>query len=246
MTRSAARQPSPAGYRLKFSEPLLPKASSSASASSSDALLKKLKALHAELSDRALDPDALDLTSFETVKDDLVRREILFHKDAGVKAFAACCIADLLKFYAPDAPYSPAQVEDIFAFFLNLLASQLRPTRYFAAAPTAAGGADRPTETRSSAPTLPPTKNEHFTQYFYLVESVATCKSFILCLDAEEQRLGQAGTDEGGAVRRCFDVFFDVVRSVSSLSPRSPAAIIQLTGPLPPGVDQVRPPAHDD
>lgn len=204
------------GYRLKFKDALLPKSGSS-SASSSDALLRKLKALHEELSDADLNIDALDLSSFEQVKDDLVRREILFHKDPGVKAFAACCIADLLRFYAPDAPYSPAQVEDIFAFFLNLLAGALRPTRYFTQQPVVGAGPSagrQAAETRSSAPTLPPTKNEFYSQYFYLVESVATCKSIILCLDAEEQRLGQAGADESGAVRRCFEVFFDVVRYV--------------------------------
>jgi sister-chromatid-cohesion protein PDS5 len=205
------------GYKLQFADALLPK---SGAASSSDALLRKLKALHAELSNPDLDIDALDLSSFEQVKDDLVRREILFHKDPGVKAFAACCIADLLRFYAPDAPYSPAQVEDIFAFFLNLLAGALRPTRYFTQTPLATAGTSaggrQAAETRSSAPTLPPTKNEFYAQYFYLVESVATCKSIILCLDTEEQRLGQAGADESGAVRRCFEVFFDVVRCVPS------------------------------
>jgi sister-chromatid-cohesion protein PDS5 len=85
-----------------------------------------MQALHQELTEH--DPDEFQVESLAQVRTDLVHRSILFHKEyasshplhipkrmegekltpelvSRVKAYAACCIADILKYYAPDAPY---------------------------------------------------------------------------------------------------------------------------------------------
>ena len=73
-----------------------------------DALQKKLKALHSELRD--MDQEHVDVQSLGNVRKDLIEDTILMHKDTGVKAYAACCIADLLRLYAPDAPYTQREL----------------------------------------------------------------------------------------------------------------------------------------
>ncbi|KAL7414966.1 armadillo-type protein [Mrakia frigida] len=175
--------------KLKFKEKLIVKGAGA----STDVLLKKLKTLHEELSE--LDPDATDLTSLSSVRTELIHRSILFHKDPGVKAFAACCIADILKFYAPDAPYDSRGIRDIFTFILTLLSQQLTPSR------STSSGARAATH---------PTKNEFYKQYYYLIESMSTCKSVILMLDAEEN--DDEGGGEDSLVSRMFKEFFDLVR----------------------------------
>jgi sister-chromatid-cohesion protein PDS5 len=35
----------------------------------------------------------------------LVNPSLLQHKDVGVRAWTCCCLVDMLKLFAPDAPY---------------------------------------------------------------------------------------------------------------------------------------------
>jgi len=130
--------------KLKFNDKL--------KASSTDALLKKLKALHAELA--VLDQEFVDTRSLDSVRKDLISSSILLHKDRGVKAYAACCLADILRCYAPDAPYTQSQLRDIFQFFFTQLSSGL---------------------SKADAP--------YYNQYFHLLECLATVKSVVLICD---------------------------------------------------------------
>lgn len=132
--------------RLQFSEKLVGKGLST------DALLKKLKALHTELS--RMDQDEVETRSLAAVRKELIAPSIVLHKDKGVKAFAAACLADILKLYAPDAPYTQDELKDIFQFFFRQLANGLK------------------------GPTAP-----YFDQYFYLLDSLAKCKSVVLVCD---------------------------------------------------------------
>ena len=59
-----------------------------------------------------------------------------------------------------------------------------------------------------------PTKNEFYKQYYYLIESMSTCKSVILMLDTEENEEEMAGGGDDSLVTRMFKEFFDLVRSV--------------------------------
>ena len=132
--------------RLKFNEKLVGKGLST------DALVKKLKALHEELA--GLDQDHVDTKSLMSVHKDLIGAPILLHKDKGVKAYAACCLSDLLRLFAPDAPYTSNQIQDIFEFFVKQLLIGLK-------------GVDA----------------MYYTQYYHLLESLSTVKSVVLICD---------------------------------------------------------------
>lgn len=49
--------------------------------------------------------------SLETPARELVAVGLLQHKDDGVKAYTACCLADMLRLHAPDAPYTANQLK---------------------------------------------------------------------------------------------------------------------------------------
>lgn len=82
-----------------------------------DELLSRLGSLHEELS--VLVQGQADLKSLEGYRLDLINRKILKHKDNGIRAFAACCLSDILRLYAPDAPYTEIQLTEIFKLFLS-------------------------------------------------------------------------------------------------------------------------------
>jgi sister-chromatid-cohesion protein PDS5 len=132
--------------KLSFNEKLVGKGLST------DALLKKLKALHLELAE--MDQELVDVKSLGNARKELISTSILLHKDRGVKAFAACCLADILRLYAPDAPYTQPELRDIFQFFFRQLTNGLK-------------GAD----------------SSYYNEYFHLLESLSTVKSVVLVCD---------------------------------------------------------------
>ncbi|KAG6864378.1 hypothetical protein C0991_010047 [Blastosporella zonata] len=119
---------------------------------STDTLLKRLKTLHTELAQ--LDQEAIDVASLSNARKDLVSTSLLLHKDRGVKAYTACSIADILRLYAPDAPYTQPELRDIFQFFFRQLTNGLK-------------GPD----------------STYYNQYFHLLESLSTVKSVVLICD---------------------------------------------------------------
>ena len=74
-----------------------------------------------------------------------------------VQLLVACCIADILRIFAPEAPYKdPQQIKTIFYFLIKQL-----------------GGLKDP-------------KDPAFKRYFYLLENLAYVKSFNMCFDLED------------------------------------------------------------
>lgn len=132
--------------RLSFREKLAGKGVTT------DALLKKLNTLHKQLA--ALDQETVDTKSLNTVRGELVHTSLLLHKDRGVKALTACCLADILRLYAPEAPYTQHELRDIFQFFFRQLSAGFK-------------GPDEP----------------YFNEYFHLIESLSTVKSVVLVCD---------------------------------------------------------------
>ena len=153
--------------KLAFSEKLVGKGHTT------DTLLKKLKSLHTQLAD--LDQDLVDVNSLSGVRKELIHTSILLHKDRGVKAYAACCLADILRLYAPDAPYTQTELRDIFQFFLKQLTIGLK-------------GVD----------------SSYYNEYFHLLESLSTVKSIVLVcdLDNAEELMTDIFRDFFGMVRR--------------------------------------------
>ncbi|KAG0057393.1 hypothetical protein BGZ83_010852 [Gryganskiella cystojenkinii] len=72
-------------------------------------LLKKLKELQGELKD--MDQGAVETSTMTSITKQLVDPSVVNHKDRGVRIYAACCIADLLRLYAPDAPYGSSNLK---------------------------------------------------------------------------------------------------------------------------------------
>jgi sister-chromatid-cohesion protein PDS5 len=113
---------------------------------------KKLNTLHQQLA--ALEQEHVDVNSLSTVRTELIHTSLLLHKDRGVKAYTACCLADILRLYAPEAPYTQHELRDIFQFFFRQLSAGFK-------------GQDEP----------------YYTEYFHLIESLSTVKSVVLVCD---------------------------------------------------------------
>ncbi|KAJ6263145.1 hypothetical protein Dda_1705 [Drechslerella dactyloides] len=125
MARGGAPQPSSAS--LKFKEPISWKAGKPIPVPQ---LVKRLKSLHSEL--RALvDEPEVDLPSVDSVAKDLAATALLHHKDESVRAYLACCLADILYLYAPDAPYTANQLREIFDLFIKTLKGLEDPDSVF-------------------------------------------------------------------------------------------------------------------
>ena len=72
-------------------------------------LLRRLDTLCTEL--REMDQEETDKDSLTNVAKELAGQNLLGHKDKGVRAFTACCLVDVLKICAPDAPFTPTQLK---------------------------------------------------------------------------------------------------------------------------------------
>lgn len=145
-TRSSGSTSVTTPMKLQFREKLTTKAQTT------DLLLKKLQSLHQELSQ--IEQERVDIKSLEGIRKELIHSPLLLHKDKGVKAYVACCLADILRLSAPDAPYTAEELRDIFQFFFRQLSTGLR-------------GAS----------------SSYYNEYFQLMESLATVKSIVLVCD---------------------------------------------------------------
>ncbi|KAI1314319.1 hypothetical protein EDD11_002303 [Mortierella claussenii] len=114
-------------------------------------LLKKLKELHEEL--KAMEQETVDTASLQSVSKQLVDSSLINHKDKGVRIYTACCIADILRLYAPDAPYTSNNLKVIFTLFVNELRHIATPA------------------------------SPYFSMYYYLLESLSAVKSIVLITD---------------------------------------------------------------
>ncbi|GMM57401.1 Pds5 protein [Maudiozyma humilis] len=100
---------------LRFSKAII---STTENQISTTELLDRLAQLQDELSTTV--QETIDLQSLDKYRTDLINRKLLRHRDNGVRAFVACCISDILRLYAPDAPYTDVQLTD----FLKLVLGQ--------------------------------------------------------------------------------------------------------------------------
>ncbi|KAI0128699.1 armadillo-type protein [Xylariales sp. AK1849] len=101
---------------LQFDEPLSWRAGKPIATGE---LLRRLEKLSRELVD--LDQETVDKDSLTKVAKELASHNLLAHKEGGVKAFSASCLVDILKLCAPDAPFTPSQLKDIFSLFVKVI-----------------------------------------------------------------------------------------------------------------------------
>ncbi|CAJ0745043.1 23507_t:CDS:10 [Entrophospora sp. SA101] len=121
---------------------------------STSELLKRLKSLFGELS--TMEQEEVDQNSLKSITHDLINKSLMGHKDNGIKAYVACCISDLLRLYAPDAPYTDHELREIFVFFVQQLQN--------------IGKIDGP----------------YFDLYFHLLENLSTVKIVLLILELQD------------------------------------------------------------
>lgn len=72
-------------------------------------LLERLDKLFKELVD--MDQEEADKDSLIGVAEALGHRNLIAHKDAGVKAKTACCLVEILRICAPNAPFTEEQLK---------------------------------------------------------------------------------------------------------------------------------------
>lgn len=75
----------------------------------SGTLLTRLEKLSRELAD--FDQGDVDLESLKDVASKLAHRNLLQHKDRGVRAYTACCLVDILRLFVPEAPFTDDQLK---------------------------------------------------------------------------------------------------------------------------------------
>lgn len=72
-------------------------------------LLARMETLLNEL--RTMDQEDAHHESLRPVAEQLADRSLLQHKDAGVRAWTCCCLVDMLKLFAPEAPYPASKLK---------------------------------------------------------------------------------------------------------------------------------------
>lgn len=95
-----------AGDRLRFNEPLTWRAGKSIPVAD---LLRRLQSLSKELV--GFEQEEVDRDSLLGPARELANHNLIQHKDKGVKAWTACCIVDMFRLCAPDAPYTATQLK---------------------------------------------------------------------------------------------------------------------------------------
>lgn len=126
---------------------------------SNAALLKRLRALRNELA--GVEQGAVGRAELDGYCKELIKPTLIAHKDSQVRATVACILADMLRLYAPDAPFSPTEIkvcsgircadaQKIFRSFVDLLAG------------------------------LASTSGDSYEDLVYLLESLSTVKSVLL------------------------------------------------------------------
>ncbi|GAA6010454.1 hypothetical protein JCM10207_001312 [Rhodosporidiobolus poonsookiae] len=138
--------PQPTKQRLKFNQPLK-------AGLANPELVKRLKQLHDQLRD--LDQDQVHLDSLDQAAQQLIHPSLLLHKDKGVKAYVGCCLVDVLRLYAPNAPYTNAELKDLFDFLTRLFKYAGNPS------------------------------DPHQSEYFYIIDSLGSIKSIVLVCDLD-------------------------------------------------------------
>ncbi|KAK0710932.1 armadillo-type protein [Lasiosphaeris hirsuta] len=136
---------------LKFDEPLTWRPGKPIAI---DQLLKRLDRLSKELAE--MDQETVDTNSLTKVAKEVASHQLLNHKDKGVRAYTACCVVDILRLCAPDAPFTPSQLKDIFNLSIT-----------------------------SIIPALFDPSNPYNNQHKYVLRSFAEIKSVVLLMDVE-------------------------------------------------------------
>ncbi|XP_014675735.1 PREDICTED: sister chromatid cohesion protein PDS5 homolog B-like [Priapulus caudatus] len=122
---------------------------------STDELIRRLK----QCARAFQDMDQTDNSEYSDLAVHLAGDAFLEHDNKDVRLLVGCCIADVFRVFAPEAPYKESgQLKMLFLFLIE----QLR-------------GLEDP-------------KDPAFKRYFYLLENLAWVKSFNICIELEDNQ----------------------------------------------------------
>ncbi|KAG5673625.1 hypothetical protein PVAND_003654 [Polypedilum vanderplanki] len=123
---------------------------------SEDELIRNLKAISENLQTT---PQEEETQEYIPLSMQLAEDYFLSHPSRDVQLLVACCIADIMRIYAPEAPYKDQDlIKTIFMFLINQLDGISNP------------------------------RHKSFSRYFYLMEILAYTKSFTLCFELEDNQ----------------------------------------------------------
>jgi sister-chromatid-cohesion protein PDS5 len=105
---------------LKFDEPL---SWTAGRAIPVGELLRRLGALYNEIA--TLQQEDIDLESLRGPAKDLVAQRLIAHKDRGVKAWTACCLVEMIRIFAPNAPFTGKELKVCASAYLIVLWSNI-------------------------------------------------------------------------------------------------------------------------
>lgn len=101
----------------------------------------------------------LPTEKFNELNKALVSQRLMLHKDQELRALVACCVADVLRIYAPEAPYDEDQIRKIFNLFISELSG------------------------------ITDLKGASFQHCFRLLESLSMVDTFLILVEMEEHEL---------------------------------------------------------
>jgi sister chromatid cohesion protein PDS5 len=84
-----------------------------------ESLKKNLKELHDDLRGLPQGANKTDLKALKSYAENLVHSSILCHGDQHIRLLTACCLSEILRVHAPDAPYTTEQLVKIFDTFIQ-------------------------------------------------------------------------------------------------------------------------------
>lgn len=121
-----------------------------------DDLISRLQKLHKFLKKVGDAPD-WGKEMLDDIAAALIQKDRLQHKSEDVRLLVACALADIIRIYAPEAPYDDEALKGIFDLFINQLA--------------ALGSTDDPS----------------YSLRFYLLERLQSVRAFALLIDLDDQ-----------------------------------------------------------
>ena len=163
-------------------------------------LVRRLRRLHEYLMNVGQDEGVGQLGEIAAA---LASPAYVGHRDKDVRLLCACCLVDIIRIYAPDAPYESDQLVSIFGLFLE----QIKGVGD-------AGGAN-------------------FGLHYYLLERLSLVKAFVVVLDISNELVDDlfaqafAQVNGGELPQNCIALYADVLQTCIAESDRLPAGALE-------------------
>ena len=101
--------------------------------------------------------EQVEVKDIAKLAQDLVHPNLLGHKDKGIRAWTVTCVVDVLNICAPNAPYRPHQLKDIFTVIINTI-----------------------------IPALADPSNAYNVQHMYVLDQLVDAQSIVLITDIQD------------------------------------------------------------